>query len=895
MAENDKRNRFNHLLTLAIIWLVGAAVDRIWFAIDHVIPGWDQAGHLTGALTFRQALQAPEWFSGEWWTSFWMISPKFPPLTYISTVPFLNIFGTGTDQSTLINLLFSAILLGSIYGLAIQLFNPQVGLWAAGLCLLLPVLYQVRLDFLLDYPLTALVTLSFWCLTVWRTRGQRDKGTRGFGTSSSVNPQFPIRLLAIDFFWVVAFGISFGLALLTKQTALFFLLVPILWVGIESILNRAWRRLLELVGGLLLSIWVCGSWYRTNWLLILTSSKRATIDSAMIKGEAPLNSLDAWTFYGKHLPEMVSWPLLLVPIVGLLLYWGRVVIRKDGKMGRWGENSPSAPLMWLAGFWVGAYLLSSLNINKDLRYVAPYLPVVSLFLADGLTRWKGRWGGHIRWSTVGLAGLLMFLNISNLGGIVGSQLTQTLTPNAQHYPDIGPQWPHQQVIAEIINTEPYLCSTLGVLPSTGKINQHSFNYYGALKDFQVYGRQVGTRRQQISQDVRSLSWFLSKTGDQGSVSLETEAAIVQAVEQSPDFQLHKTWNLPDGSILKLHHSRVPPVQVQPITSARLPVQLKHVILPAQTPPGVPVPVTYEWSGSWEQLQSGIVILTWQAKETGNKGTVALRRDSIGHEGLTNFPPLSSLPNPQSPISKMRWLHDHGIGMGALPSNLHISPVAAFQVIEHTAMLPSTNILPGTYTLTATYLNRKTGEAYPISVPPVTLKIAPASLATPAPELDLVTQLQTLSAGLPKGRDGLAPIFAEIGRINQYDPIQDYLVQTQQALEYRLRQEPQNREWAYNLALSIVLQRQVSSALAALERVTQLDPQNPYAYAYLAFVYLYDWQPKAALKALKPALDLNPNLPELKALKGVAALMQGNFLQAWHTYQELNSKSSKSRV
>ena len=108
MALKDKHHQ--GLLVLTIIWLAGAAVDRLWFALDNSVPAWDQADYLTGALNYWQIMQAPEWFNSEWWTSFWMRSTKIPPLTYITTVPFLNIFGTGPDRSTLVMLFYSIIL-----------------------------------------------------------------------------------------------------------------------------------------------------------------------------------------------------------------------------------------------------------------------------------------------------------------------------------------------------------------------------------------------------------------------------------------------------------------------------------------------------------------------------------------------------------------------------------------------------------------------------------------------------------------------------------------------------------------------------------------------------------------------------------------------------------------
>lgn len=837
MADKDKHNWFRVLLALGFIWLVGAVGDRIWFALDHSIPAWDEAQYLTGSLNYWRALQHPQWFNSEWWTSFWLLSSKIPPLTYISAAVCQNLFGLGRDQATLVQLLFSAILLGSVYGLGSQLFSVEVGLWAAGLCQLLPGLYQYKLTFLLDYPLTAVVMLSFWCLTIWRELGSAEtqRAQRGW-------------------FWAGGFGLAFGLALMVKQTALLFLLVPVLWVGVVEIRRRHWRRISQLVGGLCLSVLVCGPWYRTNWLIVLTASKRATVDSAIAKGDPALNTLSAWTFYWKVLPYQVSWLLLLLPIVGLLLYRKRLAHLKS--------------LSWLAGFYLGGYLLSCLNINKDERYVLPYLPVVAIFLAYGLTSW----GYRVRWGTVGLAVILMFLNLFPVGGVLGDGITQAISPKAQHYPYLGPVWPHPQVIDEVIQKDPYLRLTLGVLPSTGEINQHNFNYYGALQNFQVYGRQVGTRQKDVFQDVRSLDWFLTKTGDQGSVPKVAQAAIVQTVEHSPDFQIDKTWNLPDHSTLNLYHRRVPSLQVEKRAGeagcrgrgypqncrARTPLEVKldRVVVPDKSPPGVPVPVTYEWSGPWEQLRSGLVLLTW--------------RNSQHH-----------------------WLHDHGIAMGGMQSRVpSVESNAGFQVIEQMAMLPPVDIPTGVYNLEATYINRQTGVSYLIPVPPVKLVIEP-SAPTPAPELDLVTQLRTLAASLPQGIKTLGPIFEAIGRINEYDPIQDYVGQAEMALAYRLHLEPKNLDWAYGLALARVLQRQVNEAIAALERVTQLDSPNPYAYAYLGFVNLYDWRPEAAGVALNRAVALNPNSPEIQALSGVADLMQGHFIKAWQHVQAFKLLTRKT--
>lgn len=870
MAQQN-RSADNSLFVLGIIWLLGAISDRLWFAIDRTVPAWDQAEYLTGTLNYGQVLQHPQWLSGEWWSHFWLLSTKIPPLVFILTTPFLQAFGTGGDRATLVFLLFSAILLASVYGLGVQLFDRQVGLWAAAICVVLPGLYRFRLQFLLDYPLTAAITLTFFCLTMWK----REGSAADFVTDVADGYVPTTRL---SYFWSIAFGISLGLSILVKHTTVLFLFAPIVWLAVGTVRQKAWGRLAQLAGALLLSAVVFGPWAKTNWLLILTGGKRATFDSAMAEGDPALNTINAWIYYAQHLPEHISWPLLLIPLVGFLLYY-------------WRNRQDSLSIIhlkscgWLAVFWVGAYLINSLNINKDDRYVLPYLPVLSIFLAYCLTLWPRKWGRQIRWSTIGLAIVAMLFHMWPLGGSFGHDLVQLVSPGNSSYPYLGKEWPHREVIAEIIETEPYLQSTLGVLPSTPQINQHNLNYYGALANFQVYGRQVGTSVAEVPQDVRSLSWFVTKTGPQGSIRQrikKAQNAAVAAIEKGDKFQLQKSWVLPDNTNLNLYRKRWRAVEIQPLNEVRSQVQLEQVTVSAKAVPGVPLAVTYIWSGPWQELQSGLVLLTWKNRRGGDIQT-----------GQTD-----------------RILHDRAIAQATLhPGALGADKFAVgFRVVDRTAMLPPANLAPGSYNLEATYLNRKTGETYPINVPTVSVKIdsEPPDLRSQAvsgnkndkkfkieakprkekPELDLVTQLRVMATNLPKGLPGLKPVFEQIGRINQYDPIQDYTVQAEQALEYRLKQEPNNVELAYGLAFSRALQQNVEGAIAALEKVTQLDSQNPYAYAYLAFVHLYAWHPTTAENVLKPALILNPNLPEIRVLNGVATLLQGNLIQAWKDLQYL---------
>ncbi len=820
------------LWIIFLIWLLGAVIDRTWFALDHSVPSWDSADYLNGVLNYQKILENPQLFNEEWWQSLWLLSSKIPPLTYILTVPFLNIFGTSSDSATLVMLFFSGILLVSIYGLGAELFTVSVGLLAAGLCQLLPGIYRYRMEFLLDYPLTAIVTLSFYLLTRWKFIKNFNHG------------------------WLasILFGLSFGVALGIKQTALLFLLIPLIWIFATLIINKSWGKLAQLIIGLSSSLLIFYPWYRTNWLLIFTSGKRATIDSAIAEGDPALNTLDAWIYYFKILPYLLSWSLLIVPIVGILIYWikkkkidiitfftkknRKKIYKKQGLL-----NLESFNIRWLLIFLVGGYFLCSLNVNKDARYLLPLLPVLSLFLAIGLLSWVGKWQSYIPRITIGFAIILMLFNLFPLGG---SWLTQTFSPRVEFFPYTGKIFPHEKVVETMINTAPFLTSNLGVLPSTAEINQHNFSFYGAKANYQVYARQVGVKDSEVNQDYRSLDWFLTKTEEQGLVP-ESQKNIVDLVEKGEEFQLIDTWNIPDKSKLNLYHRISPLVEVFPISQTENQVKLEAINLPIQSPPGKPLPITYNWTGNLEELQNGILILTWENDDK------SLNKNN-------------------------QWIHDHAIGMGRLYTKKSQTKTPV-KIIEKTAMFPPENITEGEYILKAKYLNRKTGETYPIDTKNIKIKIDSTAQEIPAPELDLMTQFRQLAPNLSKGIKGLDPIFAQTARINQYDPIQDYLLQTDIVLSHRLKEE-KNLDWAYTIALSRVLREDVKGAINAWKKVIEIDSKNPYNHAYLAFVYLYNWQGKKAEKPLQIALKISPNTPEFIALDGISALMQGNLFKAW---------------
>ncbi|MEM9156568.1 MAG: glycosyltransferase family 39 protein [Cyanobacteria bacterium P01_F01_bin.33] len=799
-----QRDRF----LLIAFWVVAAIGDRLWFALDRAPPLWDQSDHLSRAMTYWQHLQHPHLLSGEWWTQLWLFSPGYrAPFVYLLTTPFLQIFGPGYDQAGLVNLVFSGMIIASVYHLGKQFASQAVGLWAAALVLAMPYLAEIRTDYWLDYGLTAAVTLTLLCLTYWRSE----------------------QTIAKQWFWTCASGISAGLVLLTKPTGLLFLLGPSLWLGGTSLRDRQWLRCgqLAIASGLALSvIW---PWFSTNWLTVFTSSQRA-VDTAPTM-QSP------WLFYLAVLPTLVPWVVLAAAVMGALVaawFWQR----------RWLTLGPSGSAWrWWIVLVFGAYLSCSAVDNRTARHILPIVPIFILGVAYGLISWPGRWGQRIRWGTFVTA---IAACIVRLFPVPGANVL-----DGQHLAYTGTPWPHQAVLADIEQATPGLVSTIGVATNTGEINPFTLDFYSRLAGT-ARSREIGFRAEELSDDLRAFEWYVTKTGSHGPFQsiLTSQAELRAAIANDPALEQWRAWDLPDGSELQLYRRRQIATRVEPfhepfdIEPNR--VQCDRVTLPASVAPGTTVPVTYEFSGSGAALRSGLVLMTWTPESSDVKAPV--------------------------------WWHDRAIAAGQLSPQLATFDAPGFRVTEQLALWVPAELPTGRYRLHSTYLDRVSGQHYDLDLPATIVDISSDAPQLDTPQLDFVTQLRQLGTLLAAGE--LDTVFDVAGRLNQYDATQDYLQQAERTLKFRLERSPDLINERYALGLAQVLQRQVRPALQTFRHLTEMDADNPYAWTYVGFINLYRWHPRAAEAALERAHAIDPDLPELKTLQGVAALMRLNLMRAW---------------
>jgi len=793
------------LILIAII-SIASSIQIIWLMLDRSVPTWDDASHLTNALNYQRVISQIQLFSSDWWHELWAQSPSYTaPFIYILTVPFLSVFGKAVNSGILVNILFIITLVFTIYYLSKSAFSTRISLWASGLCLMFPALLNVQTMYMLDYGIVTMSCLTFLTLTLWKDANTRLKSWQ----------------------WSLIFGVTFGCLMLSKPTGFLFVLFPIIFLLGSFLKNRNWLGLIQFGAAIIISWSIFGNWFSQNWLTVITSALGANA-MGKAEGDPGGNTLAGWLYYIKNLPELISLPIL-VTTIGLAILW----ILRNRSIGNLFKDRKS---LWLLIYCFGGYFFCSLATNKDSRFILPIFPVGGIFISASFNLFQTAWASRLRWTIVGITGAIVLINLFGIPGADNLIKVPYVGYGSIHRVDLKSTFPHQQIIQEIINDRPYLKSTISVLASSHDLNAENLNLYGALANFQVYARyfvnSAKTDPRLIEKDLKAVNWYITKTGDIGYI----DRKLLAVIEQNPQLDLDRTWQMPDTSIVKLYKRKELPILVKPILE-HLQIRLEKVIISPSSE--LAVNTTYQLSGDRDSLQNGLLLLTWKSKDR-------------------------------------TWNHDRAIGLG----NLYLQQTSthSFRVTENSAMLPPEKSPLGDYQLTATYIDRKTGAVFPLSVPKIDVQQTINDVFEP----DAISKLQQLSKSFAQGK--IDAVFSELNTLNQYDPTQDYLDRAQQALKYRIERGESQLELKYTLALTQVLQRQIEPLLANLTTIVRQDPQNPYAWMYLGVVRLYHWQPQAAETAFQMADKLPSPPQELATLKIVSALFRFDVFQAWQRWQ-----------
>jgi hypothetical protein len=239
----------------------------------------------------------------------------------------VGIIGREDPMILLANALFLLILILSVYGIGSLVYSRKVGFLAVLVVSAFPFIFAHSRVAMLDFSLASLVTLGFFLLLK----------TDNFHS----------------FFYSISAGIAFGLAQLTKETAIIFILPPLVYYSIRSSAVLAGKKKAALNFFFTLAFFALtgGALYLKNPHVLRRYLYAA---SRMRSEETP--------YYFQNFIDFTGTALLLLLLPLCLLYL--LNIKKREKLF----------FFWL----VIPFVLFQFSPNKHLRFILPLLPAFAL-------------------------------------------------------------------------------------------------------------------------------------------------------------------------------------------------------------------------------------------------------------------------------------------------------------------------------------------------------------------------------------------------------------------------------------------------------------------------------------------------------------------------------------
>ena len=504
--------------SLAGIWLLATAGDRLWLALDRRLPSWDQADYLNSAVDHGRALGLVA--GGHWqgWANLLDLSPKIPPLASLVNGTVIALAGDSPDQASWALALWHALLLLVVACWGRQLLNPGFGLLCATLVALTPALTHLRVDFTLDMPLVASCCLALWLLGRWQAP---ERGGR-WGQA-------------------LAATLALAMALLVKQSALLVVALPSAWVAITA-MGRRGRRL-QLLVALALVVGLVFPWLHHNWITTIGGTNRAVFESAAIEKDPPVLSLASWLWYAQQMPSLLG-PVLPLPALGVALV---TAWKSRQKLGSW-LRQPLGSLPegwgWLIGCLLAGWLVTSLSPNKDSRYITPVVPLLMMVIARGWwavgTWFQGRQGQS--WAAA----------TALASGVISAGLTTTWAAANQIRSEAPPSLESAiDYLRAVVGTAP---TTLVVLPGHADLNEQNVSTFGRRQAGQIEGRRAGLQRRDHDLVLQRSEWFLLASGDQGT-QREPMQELSRRVRRDGRFEKVGQWPWDQGRDIELWRRR----------------------------------------------------------------------------------------------------------------------------------------------------------------------------------------------------------------------------------------------------------------------------------------------------------------------------------------------------
>ena len=296
----------------------------------------------------------------------------YPPLFAVAEGLVYIVAGPGVAAARATIVLFAIAAGMGCYVLGRRIQGGAFGCVAAILFLTMDAVVFWSRDVMLEMPMTAFCILTVLCLHVWVEDGKRWAG--------------------------VACAACLLAAILTKQSAIHLLCVAPAYILVRKRWRLLWSR--EAI-----CCYIVGALVLVPYGLFQAHHYGAAVSSTLTaRGPlAKLVEVPRWIAFAKAMPSLISWPLVVLALVGA----GAGVVRREWTKGR-------VCLVWLAAAYVS---LSYLGYGTT-RFAFPVLPAVAFLAALGLWAIVPRRAGKLPLRAVAVVALLAYRSYCGVGADV---------------------------------------------------------------------------------------------------------------------------------------------------------------------------------------------------------------------------------------------------------------------------------------------------------------------------------------------------------------------------------------------------------------------------------------------------------------------------------------------
>tara|TARA_Y100000589_G_scaffold330940_1_gene382306 strand:+ start:2483 stop:4846 length:2364 start_codon:yes stop_codon:yes gene_type:complete len=752
----------NYFTKLIFLFFISIILDLLWLKFYDPTPGWDQGYHLSNAFKMANIYENRDL---ETWDSLLNVTTSYRgPLTYFLTSFPLKLFGNSYIVAFLSNQIFNLICMLSIFELGKELKSKSLGLWATIIFIFSPFFVNQRTDYLIDFSLTAFCSLAFLTLTKWLL-DKNEFSKYGFLS-----------------------GFCVGLIFLVKPTGISILFLPIISLFIYKFLrakNKA-LNLIQIIVFLSIFFITIYPWFSKNWLTIISSTFNAWKWGINYQDGLDFNDLSSWIYYIKQLPKIIG--ALNFGILGIIF------LNKINKK-ELGYNFPKNKKLNTFNiiYFLNTYIILSLMSTKDIRFFMPIYPIVCLYIPLILSSSRV-YIERIQKKIIVFSLLITLFSyqynfIINFSGL--DFKVERNNKNKYHY----------EVINEIKKENPFLVSTLAVLPDTKEINTFNLEAEASRQKEYVAVRQVISNKESYKNDLEYFDWFITKSGAQGIMTSESKTLLNKYLKENNSFVVHKEWELPNSDKLFLFKRKILNSYVKGTKCNTSGLKLK--------------------------LKGGNNVLEMNVISKGED----LKNSNLYLDNKTN----------------------NSLQIISLANGMFHNTFEEDKCYELTQYIPS-NINENNKYIDAKIVNSKNDKLifYKKNIEITFDGKSKKDMILMANKIDKVNLLGNY---LKNGE--FEKLFNLVGIINQSDPRQAYLRNSEIIFKEIYKNNNEIND-LYNVLISQILQRKAKEAKETAEILLKNDEKNPNLFIAKTIINVYLFDIKDARFSIDKAKDLNDN-------------------------------------